>query len=88
MFIITFIIPTIGRLSLNDTINSLINLENKNWKALIIFDGIVHHGAHNFFGDDKVDSRLTLVSFIKYFNISSDYAPVVRSKLSIGSLQL
>ena len=40
MFIITFIIPTIGRLSLNDTINSLINLENKNWKALIIFDGI------------------------------------------------
>jgi hypothetical protein len=40
MFIITFIIPTIGRISLNETINSLYNLENKNWNAIIIFDGV------------------------------------------------
>lgn len=38
--IITFIIPTIGRDTLRRTINSLINLNIKNWKALIIFDGI------------------------------------------------
>jgi len=49
MFIITFIVPTIGRKSLNDTINSLINLDNKNWKALIIFDGI----KNNFHFDDE-----------------------------------
>ena len=46
---ITFIIPSIGRLSLIDTINSLINLNNKNWKALIIFDGV----KNNFIFDDK-----------------------------------
>jgi len=49
MFIITFIVPTIGRKSLNDTINSLINLENKNWNALIIFDGI----KNNFYLNDE-----------------------------------
>jgi len=49
MLIITFIIPTIGRKSLNDTINSLINLENKNWNALIIFDGI----KNNFYLNDE-----------------------------------
>ena len=37
---ITVIIPTIGRLSLYDTINSLLNLKYDNWKAIILFDGI------------------------------------------------
>ena len=37
---ITFIIPTIGRETLIDTINSLKSQTNKNWKALIIFDGV------------------------------------------------
>jgi len=49
MLIITFIIPTIGRKSLNETINSLYNLENKNWNALIIFDGI----KNNFYLNDE-----------------------------------
>jgi glycosyltransferase involved in cell wall biosynthesis len=38
--IITFIIPTIGRESLNNSIKSLLNQTIKNWKAIIIFDGI------------------------------------------------
>ena len=37
---IIFIVPTIGRQSLINTIQSLINLTNNNWKAIIIFDGI------------------------------------------------
>jgi len=37
---ITFIIPTIGRNTLNNSIQSLIEQTNKNWKAIIIFDGI------------------------------------------------
>jgi hypothetical protein len=37
---VTFIIPTIGRESLIDTVNSLLNLNNKNWKAIIIFDRV------------------------------------------------
>jgi glycosyltransferase involved in cell wall biosynthesis len=37
---ITFIIPTIGRSSLINTIASLINQTDPNWKAIIVFDGI------------------------------------------------
>jgi glycosyltransferase involved in cell wall biosynthesis len=37
---ITFIIPTIGRSSLQQTIHSLLKQTNPNWKAIIIFDGV------------------------------------------------
>jgi glycosyltransferase involved in cell wall biosynthesis len=37
---ITFIIPTIGRDTLINSIQSLLNQTNKNWEAIIIFDGI------------------------------------------------
>ena len=37
---ITFIIPTIGRDTLLNSINSLFNQTIKEWKAIIIFDGI------------------------------------------------
>ena len=37
---ITFIIPTIGRNTLTRTVISLLQQTNKNWKAIIIFDGI------------------------------------------------
>jgi len=36
---LTFIIPSIGRNSLINTINSLNNQTSNNWKAIIIFDG-------------------------------------------------
>ncbi len=38
--IITFIIPTIGRLTIKDTIESLYNQTNPNWNAIIVCDGI------------------------------------------------
>lgn len=38
--IITFIIPTIGRKTLKNTISSLINQTDGEWKAIIIFDGV------------------------------------------------
>jgi len=37
---ITFIIPTIGRDTLTNSIQSLLNQRNNNWEAIIIFDGI------------------------------------------------
>ena len=37
---ITFIIPTIGRPSLQNSIKSLINMNDKDWKAIIIFDRV------------------------------------------------
>ena len=38
--IITFIIPTIGRITLQRTINSLLAMNDPDWKAIVIFDGI------------------------------------------------
>ena len=37
---ITFIIPTIGRESLINSLNSLLQQDDENWNALVIFDGI------------------------------------------------
>jgi glycosyltransferase involved in cell wall biosynthesis len=36
---ITFIIPSIGRDSLKNTIRSLLNQTSDKWKAIIVFDG-------------------------------------------------
>ena len=38
---ITFIIPTIGRDTLQNTIDCLLNQTDSKWKAIIIFDGIL-----------------------------------------------
>lgn len=40
MSIITFIIPTIGRDTLQRSIQSLIDQTNPNWNAIVVFDGI------------------------------------------------
>ena len=40
MTLVTFIIPTIGRDSLMQSITSLQNQTNQDWKAIVIFDGI------------------------------------------------
>ena len=56
--IITFIIPTIGRDSLEKSINSIINQTNKNWKAIIIFDGIEPNININ-------DKRIKIISIPK-----------------------
>lgn len=37
---ITFIVPTIGRDTLQNTIDSLIAQENPEWKAIVVFDGM------------------------------------------------
>ncbi len=37
---ITFIIPTIRRKTLDNAINSLLSQTNKNWKAIVVFDGV------------------------------------------------
>jgi hypothetical protein len=59
---ITFIIPTIGRTTLLNSIKSLINQDDNNWKAIIIFDGI----KNNFTIDDK---RITVIEIEKKGNL-------------------
>lgn len=46
---ITFIIPTVGRKTLIDSIESLRNQTINDWKAIIVFDGIIS----NIFIDDE-----------------------------------
>jgi glycosyltransferase involved in cell wall biosynthesis len=52
---ITFIVPSIGRKSLTNSINSLISQTNENWECIIIYDG--------------VDGYVFEDSRIKYINI-------------------
>ena len=51
---ITLIIPTLGRLSLLDSIKSLINQDDSKWKAIIIFDGVKNNFEIN-------DERITII---------------------------
>jgi len=37
---ITFIIPSLNRPTLNRTVNSLLEQTNPNWKAIVIYDGV------------------------------------------------
>ena len=52
--LITFIIPSIGRDSLKDTLNSLLNLNDSSWNAIIIFDGITYE---NPIKDDRIITK-------------------------------
>ena len=51
--LITFIIPTIGRSTLINSINSLKNQTIKDWHAIIIFDGIYCNIDIDVYGNDN-----------------------------------
>ena len=40
MSLITFIVPTINRPTLDNTIQSLLNQTNPNWKCFVLYDGV------------------------------------------------
>jgi glycosyltransferase involved in cell wall biosynthesis len=48
--IITFVIPSINRSTLQNSINSLLNQTNPNWKCIVVYDGIVGP----IFEDDRI----------------------------------
>jgi len=54
---ITFIIPSVNRPSLKETINSLINQTNPNWLAIVIYDGVP--------GESFEDSRIKTINVEK-----------------------
>jgi hypothetical protein len=61
--VITFIIPTIGRATLNKTITSIQNQSSNNWHCIIIFDGIdIPSNISQLVKDNK---RFTLVRINK-----------------------
>ena len=71
--IITFVIPTIGRTTLSRTINSLKQLNNKNWKAIVVFDGIEPNIV-------KDDDRITIIRLDKKEGKDKNSAGNVRNK--------
>jgi glycosyltransferase involved in cell wall biosynthesis len=50
--VITFIIPSINRESLTQSINSLINQTNPNWRCIIIYDGV----DGKLFNDPRIET--------------------------------
>ena len=67
---ITFIIPTIGRPSLQNAISSLINMNDKDWKAIIIFDRVKNNIIIN-------DERIIIYEYNGENN--NNFAGIVRN---------
>lgn len=57
---IYFIIPTIGRISLYNAIDSILNQTNSNWKLLIIFDN--NFNKMKKFNQEYNDNRITFIN--------------------------
>ena len=68
---ITFIIPTIGRSTLNNSINCLLNQTINDWNAIIIFDGI----SCNI---ENIDNRIKIIETNKK-GLSINSAGLVRN---------
>ncbi len=71
--LITFIIPTIGRLSLLKTIESLKNLKIDKWNCIILFDGIENNIIKNN------DNRIKIIELKNKLGQYPNYAGNVRN---------
>ena len=60
MDILTFIIPSIGRNSLLESINSIKNQTSKNWKIIIVFDG-----CKNMLSEDLINDQIAVYEIDK-----------------------
>jgi glycosyltransferase involved in cell wall biosynthesis len=62
---ITFIIPSVNRETLTNSVNSLINQTNGNWKCIIIYDGVT--------GIEFEDERIKCIEINKLGNNTSSH---------------
>lgn len=69
---ITFIIPSIGRSSLVQSLQSLISQDNPNWSAIVIFDGVSHNTVRDLIAIDKRISYLYIDKQIGVSNHAGD----------------
>ncbi len=72
--LITFIIPTIGRLSLLKTIESLKNQKIDKWNCIILFDGIKNNIIKN-----NIDNRIKIIELENKIGEYPNYAGNVRN---------
>jgi hypothetical protein len=66
------------RVLLNNHYTETIRVSNV-YNRLITFDAHLPHAAHDYFGDESSDARLTLVIFVQ--KLYADRTPISRSKL-------
>lgn len=64
--LVTFVVPSQGRMSLQFTLNSFLDQTNPNWRAIIIFDGPESTAVLKY---QPTDSRI--IYFIRYSKMSS-----------------
>jgi hypothetical protein len=67
---IIFIVPSLGRTSLFNSIKSLINQSDKDWRAIIILDGVKKDNKYQ-----NIDERINIIEIDK-----SSSAGIVRNK--------
>ena len=82
---ITFIIPTIGRETLKNSISSLINLKDSDWNAIIIFDRIKKNIDTNYTNDTRIKIYESSIENINNFagnirNIGLEYCKKINSE--------
>ena len=83
--IITFIIPTIGRETLNHSINSIINQTNKNWKCIIVFDGVknnfdIDHENIEIYEIEKTKGIINQASDVRNYGIQKAIEKFILNK--------
>lgn len=52
------------------------------YNRLFLFDSIMYHGAHDYFGEEKKDSRLTLVMFFNRISAEGNLFPIPRMNVN------
>ena len=52
------------------------------YNRMFLFDSIMFHGAHDFFGDDKESSRLTLILFFQKLSVGGNVFPISRMNMN------
>ena len=51
------------------------------YNRLVIFDSLMYHGAHSFFGDTDDTSRLTMILFFERFSCDGQVFPIQRMNM-------
>lgn len=81
---LTFVIPSVGRPTLNRTLDSILKQTHQNWKAIVGFDGIL---KNELSVDPILDERIQYIHFkdklgiLKDGGITGSSAGLVRNKI-------
>lgn len=67
----------VSRENNNSLFEETVNIKGL-YNRLVVFDSLMYHGAHNFFGDTDDTSRLTMIMFFSRFSCDGQVFPIQR----------